>query len=152
MTQFVLAGDTSKQSRNSPYLKTSEISDPGLVCLIKYVVYVFSMAEWMFPFSNLLKPVTPFHSDNSLEQLFEESKTAITTEIVNGVKIFDQTKPTCLTTDWSRDGICFGFFRNILCVHQLIFFAVNMDGKSHWWVIDSLTLQNLDIHQSRGKL
>ena len=27
-----------------------------------------------------------------------------------------------------------------------------MDENSHWWVIDLLTLQKLDIHQSRGKL
>ena len=61
----------------------------------------------MLPFIDLLKPVTPFHWDDSLEQLFEEPKTAITTEIANGVKVFDKIKPTCLATDWSRDSIGF---------------------------------------------
>ena len=65
----------------------------------------------MIPISDLLKPVTPLHSDDNLEQLFEESKTAITTEIANGMKIFNQTKPTCLASDWSRDGICFWLFQ-----------------------------------------
>ena len=36
MTQFALAGDTSEQSRNFPHLKTSQMSDPGLVCLIRW--------------------------------------------------------------------------------------------------------------------
>ena len=47
----------------------------------------------------------------------------ITTEIANRGKIFDKTKPTCLATDWSRDGIGFWFFRNT------ILFAANMDRK-----------------------
>ena len=62
----------------------------------------------MLPFRNLLKPV---RWDDSLDQLFEESKTAITTEIAHGVKIFDKTKPTCLATDWSRHGIGFWLFQ-----------------------------------------
>ena len=79
--------------------------------LVNQVAYAFSMAERMLPFRNLLKPAMPFRWDDSLDQLFEESKTAITTEIANGVKIFDKTKPTCLATDWSRHGIGFWLFQ-----------------------------------------
>ena len=61
----------------------------------------------MLPFKDLLKPAVPFHWDDNLDQLFEESKTVITTEIANGLKIFNKTIPTCLATYWSRDGIDF---------------------------------------------
>ena len=77
--------------------------------LVNQVAYAFSMAEQILPFRDLLKPAMPFHWDDSLDQLFEESKTVITTEIPNGVKIFDKNKSTCLATDWSRHGI--GFWR-----------------------------------------
>ena len=73
--------------------------------LLNQVAYAFSIAEQMLPFRDLLKPATPFHWDDNLDQLFEESKTVITTEIAIGIKIFDKTKPTCFATDWSRDGI-----------------------------------------------
>ena len=34
----------------------------------------------------------------------------IATEIANGVKIFDKTKPTCLATHRSRDSVSFWLF------------------------------------------
>ena len=106
MTQFILAGDTSAPITEFPTPKniTDVRSQFGL---LNQVAYAFSMAEQILPFKDLLKPATPFHWDDSLDQLFEESKTTITTEITNGVKTFDKTKPTHLATDWSRDGIGF---------------------------------------------
>ena len=70
----------------------------------------------MLPFRNLLKPATSFYWNDTLDQLFEESKAAITTEIANGVRIFDKAKPTCLATDWSQHGISFWLFqKHCLC-------------------------------------
>ena len=42
-----------------------------------------------------------------MESLFQESKSKIIQEIEHGVRIFDKSKPTCLATDWSKDGIGF---------------------------------------------
>ena len=53
---------------------------------LNQVSYAFSMAEQMLPCRDLLKPAVPFHWDNTLNQLFEESKIVITAEIANGVK------------------------------------------------------------------
>ena len=75
--------------------------------LINQVAYTFSMTERMSPFRSLLKPDTPFQWDDTLQKLFEEYKTVILDEVCKGVKIFDKTKPTCLVTDWSKDGIGF---------------------------------------------
>ena len=75
--------------------------------LINQVAYTFSMTERMSPFRFLLKPDTPFQWDDTLQKLFEESKTVILDEICKCVKIFEKTKPTCLVTDWSEDDIGF---------------------------------------------
>ena len=73
--------------------------------LVNQVSYAFASAERMLPFRNLLKPDKPFEWNDQLEELFNESKSIIIKEIRRGVEIFDKTKPTCLATDWCRDGI-----------------------------------------------
>ena len=75
--------------------------------LVNQVSYAFSMANQMQPFRQLLKPCTPFTWNDHLNRLFKESKPVIIREIEKGVKIFDKGKPTCLATDWSKDGIGF---------------------------------------------
>lgn len=75
--------------------------------LINQVSYAFASADRMLPFRQLLKPGTHFQWTERLDQLFEEAKSMIVEEIHRGVTIFDKTKPTCLATDWSKDGIGF---------------------------------------------
>jgi len=104
----------------------------------------------MLPFRELLKPATPFHWDSNLDRLFEESKTVIISEIVNGVKIFDKSKPICLATDWSRHGI--GCTKSIACAHLMTSFVVVVDGRSPWLEADLHTLQNPDMHQLKERL
>ena len=79
--------------------------------LINQVSYAFSMADTMLPFRELLKPSKSFYWDEQLQQAFEQSKITIIDEIHNGVKIFDKTKPTCLATDWSKQGIGYWLFQ-----------------------------------------
>ena len=75
--------------------------------LINQVSYTFSMAKEMEPFRDLLKPKSTFYWDQQLDNLFEESKKIIIQEVEHGVKIFDNTRPTCIATDWSKTGIGF---------------------------------------------
>lgn len=79
--------------------------------LINQVSYAFSMTDRMLPFRQLLKPSTPFKWESIPDDLFQESKAVIINEIENGVRIFDPTKPTCLVTDWSENGIGFWLFQ-----------------------------------------
>ena len=80
--------------------------------LVNQVSYTFSMAKMMLPFRQLLKPGIPFAWD-------EDSKAAILREIEEGVKIFDPSKPTCLATDWSKNGIGFWLFqKHCICPGQ----------------------------------
>ena len=75
--------------------------------LMNQVSYTFSMTDKMLPFRQLLKPNTRFDWNEDLDQLFQESKQKIIDEIKHGVQIFDKNLPTCLSTDWSKDGIGF---------------------------------------------
>ena len=65
----------------------------------------------MLPFRQSPKPRTPFKWDSELNELFEESKSVIIDEIVEGVRIFDKSKPTFLATDWSKTEIEFWLFQ-----------------------------------------
>ena len=65
----------------------------------------------MLPFKELLKPGTKFTWNNSLNQLFEESKCAIVSEIEEDIRIFNPSKPTCLATDWAKTGVGFWLFQ-----------------------------------------
>ena len=75
--------------------------------LLNQVSYTFSMATRIQPFRQLLKPNTLFRWDNEINELFEASKVSIISDIISGVKIFDKSRPTCLSTDWSKQGIGF---------------------------------------------
>lgn len=75
--------------------------------LLNQVAYAFAMAEKMAPFRDLLKSKSPFKWDENMNKLFEESKITIIKAIQKGVQIFDKSRPTCLTTDWSKSGIGF---------------------------------------------
>ena len=79
--------------------------------LVNQVAYAFSMTDIMLPFRALLKPTAPFEWTDALQQAFDSSKRAIITEIENGVTIYDKTKPTCLATDWSKQGIGYWLFQ-----------------------------------------
>ena len=98
--------------------------------LVNQVSYAFSMAEKMLPFRQLLKPGTPFCWDEHLNGLFEESKAAIISEIEEGVRIFDKSKPTCLAIDWSKTGIGFWLFQKHCSCTGSEPFCCN----TGWWI------------------
>ncbi|CAB4000845.1 Hypothetical predicted protein [Paramuricea clavata] len=93
------AHDTWMQSVTSQHQLRSRTYDLGLVLSTKY--------HMLLPHRPALKPGTPFIWNEELNNLFNESKTVIVTEIEEGVRIFDKSKPPCLATDWSKSGIGF---------------------------------------------
>ena len=75
----------------------------------------------MAPFRALL-PSAQFMWTDDLQQAFEASKLEITSRIKEGVRIFDKERPTCLATDWSRDGVGYWLFqKHCQCPSQEIF-------------------------------
>ena len=76
--------------------------------LINQGAYAFAMTKQMKPFRALLKPSTKFTWNDDLTHTFEKSKEIIIQEMRDGVRLFDPDRLTCLSTDWSVEGI--GFF------------------------------------------
>lgn len=73
--------------------------------LLNQVSYAFASADHMQPYRDLLKPGQPFVWTDELDLLFRQSKHVIINQIKEGVEIFDKTRPTCLATDWSKEGM-----------------------------------------------
>ena len=59
----------------------------------------------MAPFRDLVKPKTVFAWNDKLEMLFKEAKNRIINQVKDGVKSYDVKRPTCVQTDWSKEGI-----------------------------------------------
>ena len=84
------------------------------------------MAPTMQPFRDLLNPTNPFLWNAQTQRAFDLSKTTICQRIAEGVTIYDKSRPTCLATDWSKDGIGYWLFqkhcqcpsREILCCQE----------------------------------
>ena len=90
--------------------------------LVNQVSYAFSMTAAMAPFRELLKPTQKFEWTASHDAAFRESKRVIAQEIQHGVEIFDKNKPTCLATDWSKDGVGYWLFqKHCSCPSEDIF-------------------------------
>ena len=91
------------------------------------MAYAFGMADKTLPYRQLLKPNTPFQWTDELQDLFEESKHVIASETEEGVQIFDPNLPTCLATDWSKDGIGYWLLQKQCCCPRSEPFCCN-DG------------------------
>ena len=74
--------------------------------LVNQVAYAFAQSQTMAPFRDHLKD-TKFYWDESLDTVFNESKSKIVDLIKDGVKNFEINRPACLATDWSKSGIGF---------------------------------------------
>ena len=75
--------------------------------LVNQGAYAFSMAKQMKAFRHLLKPSTKFDWTDELDALFHQSKVVVIEEMKEGVRLFEPSRTTCLSTDWSVDGIGF---------------------------------------------
>lgn len=73
--------------------------------LVNQVAYCFCKTETMAPFRHLLSPGNVFQWDDKLEEAFVASKAKIVELIQEGVYSFDPDLVTCLSTDYSIDGM-----------------------------------------------
>lgn len=74
--------------------------------LVNQVAYNISSSSIMQPFRELLKP-GKWYWDDALDTAFNNSKLAIISMIQDGVRSFEPNRPTCLATDWSKEGLGF---------------------------------------------
>ena len=73
--------------------------------LVNQVSHYGRTTAVMAPFKPLLSPKVNFDWTPELEEAFRRSKEAIVKEITEGVEIFDPSRRTCLTPDWSTTGV-----------------------------------------------
>ena len=69
-----------------------------------------------------------FYWDDTLELLFQESKNEIIRCLQEGVKTFEINRQTCLTTDWSKEGLGF----TLLQKHCTCPTVNPLCGNGHW--------------------
>ena len=79
--------------------------------LVNQVAYTFSQSELMQPFRCLLQKKQPFYWDDSLDDRFRASKDEVVRLVSTGVQAYDLKRPTCLATDWSKEGLGFSLMQ-----------------------------------------
>ncbi|MEL6804837.1 MAG: ribonuclease H family protein, partial [Bacteroidota bacterium] len=79
--------------------------------LVNQVSYNLASAEVMLPFQKLLSPTIQYEWTDDMNNAFVKSKEKIISEMTKGVEIFRKDLPTCLTTDWSKNGLGFWLFQ-----------------------------------------
>ena len=98
--------------------------------LVNQVANYAQLRPFMEPFRPLLSPRCPFEWTPELDAAFKASKQSIVEAIHHGVKIFDLERPTCLYTDWSKQGV--GHF---LCQKHCLCLSNNPDCCPTGWKI-----------------
>ncbi len=100
--------------------------------LVQQVAFTFSECSIMDPFRELQSKKRPFYWDANLEDAFLKSKEEVIRLSREGVRSYDLSRPTCLATDWSKEGLGFSLMqRHCKC-------SGNPDpncGKGHWKLV-----------------
>ena len=79
----------------------------GWFGIVNQGTYAFAMAKRMKPFRHLLRPATKFNRTDELDTFFKQSKEVIIKEVKEGMRLFDLSRTTWISTDWSVDGVGF---------------------------------------------
>ena len=100
--------------------------------LVNQVAYSFSQCELMQPFRNLLQSKRRFFWDETMDALFKKSKEEILRLVEEGVRAYDLSKPTCLATDWCKDGLGYSLMqKHCECPGS----ADPNCGEGHWKLV-----------------
>ena len=73
--------------------------------LVNQVAYSFVKTTHMAPFRHLLSESKPFEWNSNMESAFQQSKQRIAELIIEGVASFDMNLVTCLSPDFSKQGM-----------------------------------------------
>ena len=102
----------------------------GWFGVIAFISYAFAFSAAMHPFRELLEKKRKFYWDSTLDELFARTKEYVIEQVVEGVKIFEIGRVTCVATDWSKTGV--GFFllqKHCDCTE---FAKAPLCGPGHW--------------------
>ena len=73
--------------------------------LVNQLAWAYSLSGIMLPFRELIKKNSKFAWNDTLQQLFDDSKQLIIGKVKEGIQSFEINRRTCLQTDWCKDGI-----------------------------------------------
>ena len=73
--------------------------------LVNQVQWAYANGPDMAAFRDLVRPKSVFRWTDELEALFQEAKRRIISQVKDGVRTYDISRPTCLQTDWSKEGV-----------------------------------------------
>ena len=79
--------------------------------LVNQVNYTFANSNKLQPFRDLLEKNTKWYWDDSLDHIFNDTKDYIVAQIHRGVRNFEVDRPTCLWTDWCKEGLGFSLLQ-----------------------------------------
>ena len=100
--------------------------------LVNQVAYTFAQTAALNPFRELLSSKKKqFYWDETMTTLFESSKEEIIRLTKEGIKSFEMKRTTCLSTDWSRNGIGFTLMQK-QCTCRI---KTPVCGPGHWKLI-----------------
>ena len=71
---------------------------------VAHVSYSFATSPVLLPFKHLLSSKTSFFWSPELEVAFKASKQEVVDQCRQGVRTFDPSLPTALSTDWCKTG------------------------------------------------
>ena len=105
----------------------------GWFGVIAFVSFAYALSPAMLPFRDLLASKKKFYWDDELEELFKKTKSYVVDMVIDGVRMFEMARHTCLATDWSKTGL--GFFllqKHCNCVDLA---KAPCCGPGHWKLI-----------------
>ncbi len=105
----------------------------GWFGLVNQVAYSFAQSQIMAPFRELLQKKKKFYWDATLDEIFVKSKQDIVRRVIDGVKMYDTRRGTCLATDWSKVGI--GFFLLQKYCQCISLAKAPQCGPGHWRLV-----------------
>ena len=77
----------------------------SFMALVQQVSYTTAVAPKLHPFRELLKETVPLHWSESIDRVFQETRTVLADNVEDGIKSFDPSKPIALLSDWCHHGV-----------------------------------------------
>ncbi len=105
----------------------------GWFGVIAFVSYAFALSTAMTPFRELLETKKKFYWDDTLEKLFVDTKAYVVEKVIDGVRMFEIQRRTCLATDWSKTGLGFLLLQKHCVCTDLD--KAPLCGPGHWRMI-----------------
>ena len=105
----------------------------GWFGVVAFVSFAYALSSAMSPFRDLLASKKKFYWDSELDELFRKTKSYVVDMVIDGVRMFEMGRSTCLATDWSKTGLGFFLLQKHCTCTELT--KAPRCGPGHWKLI-----------------